>query len=148
MQFTFPRLAIAMLFICLIWVSGFLIGQWVQADDVAASRGPQYALLVHDDSIYPGDPRDQATAYANWMIGLQASGRFAAGEELQNGGQVLKMIDDEIDVTGFQEQGAYGEISGFFLIQAENDAEAIKIASECPHLKYNGTIEVRKIVER
>lgn len=148
MQFTFPRMAMAAVLIGFVWVTGFLIGQRAIEKEVASSPGPRFALLIHDDSKYAGDPREQAAAYANWMNGLQASGRFAAGQELQSGGQVLKLMEDQIEVTSFQERGAFGMIGGFFLIEAENESEAVQIASSCPHLQYDGTIEIRKIVER
>ena len=35
-------------------------------------------------------------------------------------------------------------IGGFFVLKAENYEEAVKFASDCPHLEY-GTIEVRRI---
>jgi predicted anti-sigma-YlaC factor YlaD len=36
------------------------------------------------------------------------------------------------------------ELGGFFLIQAD-PAEAFRIARECPHLRYGGTVQVRRI---
>ena len=36
-------------------------------------------------------------------------------------------------------------VEGFCLIRAGSDAVAERIASGCPHLKYGGVIEVRRI---
>jgi hypothetical protein len=38
-------------------------------------------------------------------------------------------------------------IGGYFIIRARNMDEAMKIATECPHLKYGGKIDIRPIVD-
>ncbi len=39
-------------------------------------------------------------------------------------------------------------LSGYFLITASGQDEALEIAANCPHLEYGGTIEIRRIVRR
>jgi hypothetical protein len=42
--------------------------------------------------------------------------------------------------------GPLGEMSGFFLIRANDRDEALAVARTHPHLRYGGSIEVREIV--
>jgi hypothetical protein len=36
-------------------------------------------------------------------------------------------------------------IGGYFVIQAADYAEAVRLSTECPHLRYGGRIELREI---
>jgi len=36
-------------------------------------------------------------------------------------------------------------IGGYFAVSADSYDDAVKLAAECPHLKYGGRIELREI---
>ncbi len=79
--------------------------------------------------------------YGAWAGALARSGALVMAE---------KLADDEITILA--RDGAISpardpadEVGGFFLIQVADAAEAHRIARECPHLKYGGTVQVRRI---
>ena len=73
--------------------------------------------------------------YAAWYRAALERGEMVAGEKLADDVSVLP-AGDALDGR---------TIEGFFLIKASTDREAERIASGCPHLRYGGTIEIRKI---
>ncbi len=104
---------------------------------------PMFALFLHE-TIDPHENTEALVAeYSAWARNLHAGGRFVTGEKLGTDGQILMKSNDG---TAAQEIDIAAEIlSGFFIIQAQDYKEAIAIASGCPHLKYGGKIEVRRI---
>ena len=38
-------------------------------------------------------------------------------------------------------------VGGYFLIQAEDDDQAVELSRDCPHLKYGARIELRRVDE-
>jgi hypothetical protein len=52
-------------------------------------------------------------------------------------------------VGALASDGPYAEakdvIGGFFMVQAETDADAEKLAASCPHLRGRNWIEIRRI---
>lgn len=122
-------------------------------EDVATSQGgnsmntsrQQYLLLVYDSPGFEqGD--GHAAEYGEWFRRYAKDGMLTAGEELHERGWTL--MSDATHTVNFANntvRSANGEISGFFLISAPSDDAAKEIAATCPHLKYNGTMELRPI---
>jgi len=112
----------------------------------------QYVLLLHGPArTAPLSARQSAAdsaaevaivaEYRAWAMRLRESGALVMAE---------KLADDPVTMlasTGATElpHGTANELGGFFLIQAADSAEAFRIARECPHLKYGGTVQVRRI---
>ncbi len=111
---------------------------------------PQYMLLLHDSGTMPPDlsPEDiQAIIqrYIDWRTKASANGRQIEGHKLRDGeGRLLQGKVGAPMIT----DGPYAEakeiIGGVFLIAARDYNEAVKIASDCPHLEF-GTIEIREV---
>jgi hypothetical protein len=79
--------------------------------------------------------------YGAWAGRLARSGVLVMAE---------KLADDEITIHArggviAPMRNPAEEVGGFFLIQVADSAEAHRIARECPHLKYGGTVQVRRI---
>ena len=97
----------------------------------------QTATLPQDEELR------RFNEYSRWYRAALARGEMVAGEKLRDDASVL--------LTGGPPGGAQvgrgpaSTIEGFFLINASSDEEAERIASECPHIRYGGAIEVRKI---
>ena len=122
---------------------------------MAASASPKtrYLLLLHGPAQRPPSSAQQSAAdsiaeaaivaeYSAWAMRLRESGALVNAE---------KLADDPVTMlsaAGATElpHGSSDELGGFFLIQAADSAEAFRIASECPHLKHGGTVQVRRIV--
>lgn len=112
---------------------------------------PNYLLLLHQDENQRASVvGDRITAvikeYGDWAGKLRAQGRLVGGEKLADDtGKVLRDKQGKVTIT----DGPYAEtkeiVGGFFIIAANDYDEACAIAKDCPHLKYYGRLEVRKI---
>ncbi|HWA25687.1 MAG TPA: YciI family protein [Lacunisphaera sp.] len=107
----------------------------------------QYLLLLRQ----PPGPRPPPeylepimAKFAQWMAGLKKKNMVVGTHGLDTGGKVLrgpggKSISD----------GPYPEakeiVGGYVLVQARNEAAAIKAAQGCPGLAYGMVVEVRRI---
>lgn len=110
----------------------------------------QFMLVLHDDpSAFTGLSPEAMQAvvqkYTEWAGQMAAQGRLVAGEKLTDApGKVLRRSAGKVTVK----DGPYSEtkevFGGYFIIQAANSDEAVRLCHECPHLDY-GTIELREI---
>jgi len=110
-----------------------------------------FMLLLHDsttgfEDISPEEIQAIIADYVAWRDDIAAKGRLLGGEKLTDeGGRHLVMNGGEIRVT----DGPYAEakelLGGYFAIKAADYDEAVEISKTCPHLKYGGRIELRKI---
>jgi hypothetical protein len=114
----------------------------------------QYILMLHSDPevfsreyLSPQRIQEIYNKYRAWRDRMASEGKLAGGNKLEDGtGRVMRAEDGsgKVHIT----DGPYAEskevIGGFFVIKAESYEEAVKIASDCPHLEY-GTIEIRRI---
>jgi hypothetical protein len=82
--------------------------------------------------------------YVGWADKLRKEGRHRAGEELNNTGAVLEARNGQIVDGPFTETKE--AVGGFFMIEAKDYEEAKQIARECPHLLFNGVVEIREVI--
>jgi hypothetical protein len=111
---------------------------------------PQYLLLLHDSGTMPPDLSPEEIQgiiqrYIDWRKKVAANGRKVAGHKLRDGeGRLLRGKIGAPMVT----DGPYAEakeiIGGLFMIDARDYNEAVKLASDWPHLEF-GTIEIREV---
>ena len=112
----------------------------------ATAAGGRYLLLLREGAAYdhPADAAAHAARvaeYAGWARGLARAGILEAGEELAAAGTLL-------EPGGGARPAADGEsVGGFFLLRAGDDARALALARDCPHLRHGGKVEVRRIRE-
>ena len=52
-----------------------------------------------------------------------------------------------IEVTAQDKFAGREEIGGYFMFEATDASEAVAIARTCPHLNYQGTLELREIFQ-
>ena len=116
----------------------------------------QYAVLIYDEgtadpSSIPDDPAaQQAThlAYNAYTEMLRDRGVIKGGEALQpvTTATTVRIRDGETLMT----DGPFAEtkeaLGGFYLIEAADLDEAIKLAVACPGALY-GSIEVRPVLD-
>jgi hypothetical protein len=95
----------------------------------AATPGASYMLLLYEDSAYrapgPGQEGERVAEYRQWADSLRGVGRLERAAELDGAGPV----------------------TGFFIVRAETEAEAARLARACPHVKYGGRVEVRRLID-
>ena len=111
----------------------------------------QFLLLLHEKpeefaQISPAQMQQVIEKYRAWHEKLAAEQKLVDGRKLTDEfGRVLRPSDSEPLVT----DGPYSEtkevIGGFFVVEAADYDAACTLASDCPHLVYGGSIEVREI---
>jgi hypothetical protein len=83
--------------------------------------------------------------YFTWTDQLRATGKYQAGEPLQDGGRMLRANGQGIV------EGPYTEtkeaIGGFVIVEAGDYEEAMQLARGCPRLIHGGVLEVRAIAD-
>ena len=85
--------------------------------------------------------------YRPWREALEARGHFLHGHKLADGtGRVLRGRQKVKVIDGpFSESKEV--VGGYIALRASGYDEAIELLLDCPHLRYDGTIEVREIEE-
>lgn len=82
--------------------------------------------------------------YLDWANQLRHEGRYLGGDELKNGGLILRVQNGRIVDGPFTETKEM--IGGYFVISARDLAEAARLAHACPHFKLEGEVEICEIV--
>lgn len=129
----------------ILMVVGLAVGRGVPRDVAPEDSRPQFALMLYEDSSYQAatHAEDRVAEYSAWARSLAQRGLLVDGAELSNTGVLLNGTHSAPDAVPVSAQGM---LAGYFIIRAADRAEAERIARECPHLKYRGTISLRPIV--
>lgn len=114
---------------------------------------PQYMLISQDSmeipegfEITPEIIQGIIQKYNDWADGLQKSGHLAGLNKLRE--------DPGKNIVGFGANqvvtdGPYAEtkelIGGYWIVNAADYDEAVKLASTCPSLEFGSRVEVREV---
>ena len=109
---------------------------------------PRFVLLLYEDSAYHRDMSQQAAMaeYAAWARSVRGNGQVIAGTPLDPRSWVLHPSGQDVDVQPRGVNAEAGTMSGFFIIEASSETEALAIARTCPHLRHGGRIAVRPVI--
>jgi hypothetical protein len=131
--------------LALVLALGFLAGRWTARSP--ATPGERYLLLLVGDPSF-GD-RDMERRfydeYSSWGGRLAAAGRLLNAARLDDARPSLSW---EGGAVALAHEAPGAGVSGFFLIRAQDEQEALALARDCPHLKYGGRVEVRRLAGR
>lgn len=111
----------------------------------------QFILMLHENPAAFADmsPEQIQTVigeYSAWRDKLDADNRFAGGNKLKDeGGRWMTAENGATRVIDGPYSEAKEVIGGYFVIEAVDYDEAVKICDDCPHLRYGGRIEIREI---
>ena len=110
----------------------------------ASDQRPLFALMLYEDANYIAATvhEERVAEYTAWAQSLAQRGYLVDGAELSGSGVLLTQAPARVDAVPTSNQGV---LAGYFIIRAANADEAERIARECPHLKYQGTISLRPI---
>ncbi len=86
------------------------------------------------------DHSQRADEYRRWVRADHEWGRVVGGEALGDRVSALSLVD-----TSAVRESGIDELVGFFLVTAPNRQAAVRLAADCPHLKYGGRVVVREI---
>ena len=110
----------------------------------------QFMMLLHNEpapegAYSPEEIQAVVQKYQKWSETMGAAGKLAGGNKLANdAGKVLRGTDNVSVVDGpFAETKEV--IGGYFILEAEDYAEAAQLSTSCPHLAFGGTIDLRQI---
>ncbi|HET9345492.1 MAG TPA: YciI family protein [Candidatus Limnocylindrales bacterium] len=116
-----------------------------------------YAILIYDaESANPSSeppPPDVAqavmTEYNAYTKSLRDSGAFQAGDALQPATTATTIRQQ--DGRNVTTDGPFAEtkeaLGGFYIVEARDLDEALRLGAECPGLKYGSSIEVRPVLD-
>ena len=111
----------------------------------------QYMLLIRGgeealEEYTPEQFQQVIQPYIDWSRRLRDEGRHVAGEELASGGRTLRKRNGSFVIDGPYAE-TKEDIGGFFIINAEDEDDALAVAKDCPAFNHSGFIEVRRINE-
>lgn len=137
------RAAAVILAFALGWLSKGLFGAGEGAHPPDSER---FLLVLHEPPGLMADATSDEIAglveeYGAWARREREAGRLETGEKLADReGFELRALG----ATPLTEAGGLG---GYFVVRARDYDEALELARACPHIKYGGWIEVRRIQE-
>jgi hypothetical protein len=113
----------------------------------------KYMLLIyHEEQAWKGhteaEHQEIYREYRQLIQELQSSGKYLAGDQLQptTTASSVRVRDGKQMVTDGPFAETREQVGGFFMIEANDLAEATRIAARIPSAR-TGTIEVRPVVE-
>ena len=107
----------------------------------------KFMLIFHGsmDAASPEEMQAQMGKWMAWIEKLNKDGKYVAGEPLLPGGKLITGKNKTVT------DGPYTEgkevVGGFFLINAENYNEAVKICDDYPGYNHGGSIQVRQVMK-
>ena len=126
---------------------GLLVGR-ASAPQAPTTPHPDFLLILRAGSETPpadeAELRQRVAEYAAWAQTAAGRGELVAGEKLHGDGRFLQSAAGGVQTASLPDDGA-AAIQGYFLIRSASYADAARIAGGCPHLRYGGTIELRRI---
>lgn len=139
------QLAAALALLILGGISGYVLGTGREQPVEPKHQNPLFVLLLHETPNPAENMAELVSEYGQWARGLYSGGRFVTGEKLRETGRVLTNSNGQIAISEGVRTNGTSMLGGYFIIEAKDYDDAVRIASECPHLKYGGTIELREI---
>src|SRR5258708_2565145 len=107
----------------------------------------QFLLLLYDDptSWQKVSPEEMQKAIEKYMAWTKKPFTVASQRLAGDPGRVIRAANGKPQAA----DGPYSEtkevLGGFYLIEAANYDEAVKLTLDHPHLEHGGTIEVRAV---
>lgn len=138
-----PAIAAAVAFLLLGSAGGYFLGS-NREESTMQSNLPKYVLLLHETPDPAEDTQAMITEYGNWARSIRGDVKYVSGEKLKMSGRILTKKGDVRISDGILTNDTMN-LAGFFIIAAKDYEAAARIASDCPHLKYGGVIELREI---
>lgn len=117
---------------------------------VPTGGGAQYAFLLFENDAYQAPAgeaamKERVGEYSGWARGIAETGRFITGEKLSDEGRWCRIDGGALSVGVPAADPGRGVLAGYFVVGAKSFDEALTLANSCPHLKYGGSVEIRRI---
>ena len=112
----------------------------------------QYMCLIYDDEkVWQGMSEEERGKvfgeYGAFTEAIKSSGNYVAGDALQpiSTATTVRVREGETLVTDGPFAETKEQLGGYYLVEAKDVDEALKIAERIPSARY-GSIEVRPVV--
>lgn len=112
----------------------------------------QYLLMIYEnEKVWNDMPKEQSDAmfgeYMQFTDDIKASGQFKAGEALQPiaTATTVRVRNGKVQTTDGPFAETKEQLGGFYLIEAKDLDDAIKVAAKIPSARH-GSVEIRPIV--
>lgn len=106
-------------------------------------------LLTENDDAWrrlsESDRKHLMEKYFAWVRELRAADRMRGGDPLASGGKVLRVANGQVTESPYAE--TRDVLTGYFIIEARDLAEAAHIAHGCPALIHGETVIVRQVAD-
>lgn len=135
----FLKPAFLVLAALMLFFSGVWFGTAKEKISLPADGNPYLLLLYNPPGFDAGDTH--AKEYGEWF--RQLKDKAASGEELKRESWQVSLVNSRPQISG--QRTGNGTPSGFFIIRAASDKEALATAATCPHVKHQGLIAVQPI---
>ena len=145
-----PGVGLAAAASLLLFALGALAGAGWFSKPERKTDSPEFMLVLRSapeqsEPRSPEEVRQRVREYSNWAGQLRQQGARVDGEKLGREARILRSAGGRGVVSEDRPGSGAGTIAGYFLIEARDYEQAVKLAEGCPHLKYGGEIEVRQI---
>lgn len=95
-------------------------------------------------TMSPEEMQASLDAWNSWIGGIAAQGKLIGSDALEGGGKILSGSRKALSDGPYVESKEL--VSGYLLMQAESEAEAVEAARGCPIFEIEGSLEVRKLM--
>lgn len=113
----------------------------------------KYMILIYGDeaqwaALSPDELAKGMEAYFAYSDALEKAGKAVSGHELSpvSTAKTIKVRNGAPHVADGPYADTKEQLGGYYLIEAEDEAEALKWAAQCPGA-HHGTVEVRPVIE-
>jgi len=126
-------------------VGGWIARGFAATDASPVERGREYLVLFAEPHplVTSKSTEELVVEYRDWGLGLAERGHLVTGRRLLSEGVRLSTRRD--GSVSERPEGSLAEATGFFLIRAESQRDAIDLVSDTPHLDYGGEISLREV---
>jgi hypothetical protein len=135
--------------LALAFIGGFAVGRRGAAPPTAP-EGDRYMLLLYENDAYQApqtreESHARAREYGDWAREIAMSGRMVDGNELSAEARWYRPAAGGMESATPVVDPERGNLAGYFIVGAADAEDAAAVTSGCPHLRYGGTIEIRRI---
>ena len=100
---------------------------------------------MSSENTSPEFMQAQMGKWMAWIEKLSKAGKYVSGEPLLPGGKLIKGKSKTVT------DGPYTEgkevVGGFFVLNADNYDEAVKLCDDYPGYEHGGSIQVRQVMK-
>ena len=108
----------------------------------------KFMLIFHggmSPDVSPEIMQSQMGKWMAWVEKLNKNGQYVSGEPLLPGGKLIKGKNKSAT------DGPYTEgkevVGGYFVVNAENYDDAVKICEDYPDFDFGGSVQVRQVMK-